>query len=231
MKFSPIAATLCLAGSAFASPIGPIAPVTGSELPLPDVTGVTPERLAELAPAINDVVSGFGLGGLAPKLGDIAAPEVGIKTEPETEVEVEVEDGVLEVEIEVRISGLTEEQISKVLGGLKKLVAALGLDKLAAGEEPSIEGISPEVANKITSALKNILATLGLGDLVPGLLEHAPPTDAVPSAFEVPEVTELPEAVPLGTLAPDFAEIITNLGLDPVAPALTPFLTALSKVN
>lgn len=221
MKFSPIAATLCLAGSAFASPIRPLAPVTGSDLPLPEVAGVSPERLAQLTPGVNEVVSGLGLGGLAPKLGDLASLA-------EVEVEPEVEGGAIEVEVEVRISGLSDEQVSKVVDGLKKLVSTLGLDKLAAGETPSIEGISPEVTTKVISALKNILATLGLGDLAPGLMENVPAVNDLPSANDIPEIAQ---DVPLCTLAPDLASLVTELGFNSAAPTLATFLTALSNMN
>lgn len=224
MKFSPIAATLCLAGSAFASPIAPIAPVapvTGSNLALPEVAGVSPERLAQLTPGVNEIVSGLGLGGLAPKLGELASlPEVG-----------DVVKGLnldIEIELEISIAGLTEEQGNKVLDGLKKLVATLGLDKLAAGETPSIEGLSPEVTSKVVSALKNILTALNLGDLAPGLMEKVPGVNDIPSANEIPEVVQ---NVDLTQLAPDVASLITALGFNAAAPTLATFLSALSNMN
>ncbi|KAL1960105.1 hypothetical protein VTO42DRAFT_277 [Malbranchea cinnamomea] len=221
MKSSLVASALCLAGSAFAAPV-----VQTPDLPttLPDVPGVKPELLSQLAPCVGQVVVGLGLGDLAPKLTSLATVSV---TDIQHTTEKTYNDiKGLDIDIEIEIAGLAHNQILQTVKGLKQIVVSLGLDKLSAGQEPSVDGLAPEARTIIVEAVVNLLAKLSLKSLAPGLLSNisipALPTD----------VTEVPGVAPpevLAELAVDISALITGLGLESVDPVLTAVIAAITQ--
>ncbi|EER41494.1 conserved hypothetical protein [Histoplasma capsulatum var. duboisii H88] len=186
----------------------------GTPAELPDVDGLDSSLLAQLLPGVISIINGLGLGGLAPGL--LGLLNLNIVT---NSLEIVDLDGLLGGLPIPEISGLSVNQVTKIVTGLLTIVKVLKLDEItSSGVLPQVEGITPELLQAILNFVTALVGKLGLQSVFTTL--HVAATNDVPDLLVAGGL--------LAQLGPVVAGLLNILGLGALAPLLVTLLNSLS---